>query len=257
MFSNKLKSHYKVSVIMPVYNSQNFLFFAINSVLSQSYSNFELIIIDDHSSDYSREIIQFFAQKDLRIIMLYNNKNMGVAYSRNIGLEKASGDYIAFIDSDDIWEKEKLEKQLFFMGKDIEFSFTASSFIDENGISLKRKISVPKNVDYKKLFFNNVIPCSSVILTKKLAKTISMSSKYLHEDLLAWLLILKKNKFAFGLNEVLLNYRIHKSSKSINKFKSFVMNYNLYKELGYNNFFSFLFVLIHNLFVFNKYIGVL
>ncbi len=222
-----------VSVVMPAYNCERYIGEAINSVLAQTYSNWELLVLDDGSKDETLKIIKEFSQKDSRIKSLPNSKNLGVSATRNRGIELASGEWIAFLDSDDIWASEKLEKQInFVIEEDAEFTFTGASYIDEQSNPYSGTFEVPLRVSYRKLLMQNVITCSSVLVKKKYFKNIKMEKDEMHEDYAVWLRILRLGVIAYGLNEPLLIYRISRKSKSGNKIKTIKMTYKVFRFLG-------------------------
>lgn len=235
-----------VSVIMPAYNGSSFISDSITSVLSQTFKNIELIIIDDGSSDETVEIIDKFKEIDNRVKLLQNDENQGVSYSRNRGIEISKGEWIAFIDCDDIWEKEKLELQLnYHEVKSADFIFTSVKYIDENGKYLKGTFNVPMIVNYKKLKMQNYISCSSVLIKKSLLENIRMGKDDIHEDYAFWLRILKKGTTAFGMPDKLLKYRLHPNSKSGKKLKTFKMTYGVFRYIGYSPLVSFYYTLNH------------
>lgn len=228
-----------VSIIMPAYNCEKYIAQAIKSVLTQTYCDFELIIIDDYSDDKTAEIIEMMCKRDSRIKMIFNKRNLGVSATRSLGVSLANGEWIAFIDSDDCWERNKLEKQLAYTAtNNAEFVFTGSSFIDERGNPYNSIFEVPNRVSYKQLLKQNVISCSSVLIKKKYMEMFSMNNDNTHEDYSAWLRILKILPFAYGINEPLLIYRITSTSKSGNKLKSLIMAYRTYRYVGLNVIYS-------------------
>ena len=159
----------KVSVITASYNCAKFIEESIKSVLNQTYDNLELIIVDDCSTDNTEEIVNEYIKKDSRIKFYRLNNNSGAAVARNKGLDEATGRFIAFLDSDDIWDKQKLEKQINFMQtNNYGFSFTSYRLIDENGGLLNKEIRVPNEITYKKLLKNTIIGCLTVIIDKEL-----------------------------------------------------------------------------------------
>lgn len=229
-----------ISVIMPAYNAEKYIAKSIESVINQSYRNLELIIVNDCSVDKTEEIIDSYCNLDKRIKKYVNKKNSGVSYSRNFGVKNAKGDWIAFLDSDDIWQENKLQKQInLLQQKESQpiLIYTGSSFIDENDEPYEYIMNVPKSVQYKELLKQNVISCSSVLVKKEIIKSIKMEKDNLHEDFLVWLKILKNyNTCAYGINEPLLIYRISKKSKSGNKLKAAKMTYLVYKCMKINFF---------------------
>lgn len=232
---NKNISRDLVSIIMPAYNCEKYIEDAINSVIAQTYNSWELIVIDDGSKDNTVRIIEELSNKDYPIRFYKNEKNLGVSETRNKGIALADGEWIAFLDSDDMWEDSKLEKQVAFSNKKgAEFVFTGSSFINESGDSYKGILKVPERVNYKKLRTHNVISCSSVLIKKKFFKDIRMEKDDMHEDYAVWLRVLKTGVCAYGINEPLLVYRISPNSKSGKKIKTIKMTYKVFRFIGIN-----------------------
>ncbi|MCG3727439.1 glycosyltransferase family 2 protein [Vibrio cincinnatiensis] len=220
-----------VSIITPSYNCANYIFETISSVLSQTYSEWEMIIVDDCSTDNSVSVIKSHIEKDSRIKLIQLNENSGAAIARNTAIEAAQGRYIAFLDSDDLWEPEKLATQISFMQKnDIAFSFSAYHKVDEQGVNIG-KVDVPEKVTYQKLLKCCVIGCLTAIYdTQKLGK-VYMPLIRKRQDFGLWLHILKKCDSAYGLNIPLAKYRIRKDSISSNKLKAAQYNWKLYREV--------------------------
>lgn len=212
----------KVSVIMPAYNSERFIEKTIKSVLNQSYKNLELIIVNDYSKDNTERIIKKYKDLDNRIKYKKLNGNSGAAKVRNIAIEMSEGQYIAFLDSDDIWDSNKLEKQLTFMKEgEKAFSFTSYRLMDEEGVLLNKNILAPEKVEYRKLLKNTIIGCLTVMIDRTQIKDLMMIDVRIGEDTATWLKILRENEIvAYGLNEVLASYRVSKKSLSGNKIKA-------------------------------------
>lgn len=226
-----------VSIIMPAYNAEKYITEAIESVQNQTYANWELLVLDDGSSDNTPSIILKKCEEDKRIQFYQNAVNMGVAKTRNKGVELSRGEWIAFLDSDDKWDDQKLEKQMKAVEEhcDAALFFTASSFMSENGHPLSYILQVPEKVFYKDLLKQNVISCSSVLVKKDCLKAYPMPDmKLIHEDFAVWLQILKEGNYAVGINEPLLTYRLSANSKSGNKLKAARMNWNTYRYLKIN-----------------------
>lgn len=243
-----------ISIVMPAYNCEKFVKEAINSVINQTYRNWELLVIDDGSVDNTFQIIENMGKKDPRIKPLKNEKNMGVSATRNRGIDLALGNWIAFLDSDDMWDSSKLEKQLKVANKySAEFIFTGASYINENGEMYKAIFEIPEIINYEKLRFQNIISCSSVLVRKKYFNDIKMENDDMHEDYAVWLRILKLGILAYGVNEPLLIYRISKNSKSGNKFKTFKMTYKVFRFIGINPIGSTYFMLNHVIGAVGKY----
>lgn len=228
----------KISIVMPVYNASRFLRESIDSVLSQTYREFELILVDDCSKDDSLSIMKNYEQADKRVKVFSNKENRGVSYTRNFGVSKAESEYIALIDSDDMWSEDKLFKQIELFEKfpDTDICFTGSAFVDTNSVRSDFVFSVPQKVDYKTLLKQNVISCSSVLIKKQWLIKYPMAHDNMHEDFVVWLSVLKNGGVARAVNEPLLIYRVDRNSKSGNKFKSLMMGYRVYKYMGINFF---------------------
>lgn len=237
----------KVSVIMPVYNAQRFLKDAIDTVLSQSFSDFELIVVDDCSTDGSYEILLGYRGNDERVRVYKNEENRGVSYTRNFGVSKAENDYIAFIDSDDMWEKDKLFKQIELINQheEVDICYTGSAFVDTDSKRSNYIFKVPTQVSYKELLKQNVISCSSALVKKKWLIKYPMAHDSMHEDFAVWLSVLKDGGVARGVDEPLLVYRVDRNSKSGNKFKSMKMTYRVYKYMGLNVFKRFYYLVFY------------
>lgn len=243
-----------VSIIMPAYNCEKYVVEAINSILAQTYQNWELLVLDDGSKDNTLQIINELGGKDPRIKSLPNGENMGVSETRNRGIGLAVGDWIAFLDSDDMWEPTKLEKQMKAAKEySVEFVFTGATYINEAGEPFKGTFEVPEKVTYKKLRNQNVISCSSVLVRKKYFENIKMEKDDMHEDYAVWLRILRLGVVAHGLNEPLLIYRISRDSKSGNKLKTVKMTYKVFRFIGINPVGSAYFMARHVLASVGKY----
>ncbi|MCU5326114.1 glycosyltransferase family 2 protein [Bacillus cereus group sp. BfR-BA-01428] len=210
----------KVSIITPSYNSEEFIKQTIKSVVKQTFQKWELIVIDDCSQDNTREIVKAYEEIDNRIKLLELEKNSGAAVARNKGIEIARGTYIAFLDSDDIWEYTKLEKQIKFMEeKDIAFSFCGYEVIDEHGNSLGKEVKAPNEIRYNELLGNTIIGCLTVMLNKEKIGEFRMPNVK-PEDTALWLEILRTGFKAYGIQESLAKYRIVQGSVSRNKLKA-------------------------------------
>ena len=160
----------KISIVTPAYNCEKYLEEAVNSVLAQSFEDWELLIIDDCSKDATWLRMQTLAKKDNRIRIVQNRHNSGSAATRNNGIRQARGEWIAFLDSDDLWRPEKLERQMSVLRKhpDASFLFTGSAFIEDDGMTIAHVLHVPEQVSRKKLLKQNVISCSSVLIRREL-----------------------------------------------------------------------------------------
>ena len=234
----EIMSGYKddlISIIMAAYNAEKTIKQAIGSVLKQTYSNFELLVINDCSSDETAEIVKKIAARDKRVRLLSNQRNIGVSYSRKRGLEEASGAWIAILDSDDEWVPQKLERQMSLQKRtNAKLLFTGSSFMDAEGNAINWYLHAPNEVTYPQLLKQNVISNSSALVRKDLYERYYVIDDRLHEDFAIWLRILRDGEKAYGVDEPLLVYRVAKSSKSGNKFKAAKMNWRTYRYVGLN-----------------------
>lgn len=221
-----------ISIVTPIYNSEKLISETIQSVLNQTYEDFEMLIIDDCSLDKSKEIIEKHSQEDERIMYFRLDKNSGVAVARNKGLELARGRFICFLDSDDLWMPTKLEEQIKFMKqKNIAFSFTSYSIIGEEGDVLKKEIKIPEKIDYEGLLKNTIIGCLTVMIDREKTGDFKMPLVRAGQDTATWLAILKKGFFAYGLQKPLAKYRIVKGSISHGKIKALKRTWNTYRNL--------------------------
>jgi glycosyltransferase involved in cell wall biosynthesis len=204
---------------MPLYNCEQFVEASINSVISQSYGDWELIVIDDCSTDNSFQKAKALADSDKRIKLYKMPKNSGVAKVRNRAIEEARGRYLAFLDADDLWHEDKLKLQLAFMKEQrVAFSFTAFDVIDESGENFFGVNEVPLRFGYEDLLKRTAIGCLTVMYdTFEIDKCYFDTTLGKHEDYQCWLEILKKIPYAGGLNEPLAYYRVRNSSLSSNK----------------------------------------
>lgn len=227
-----------VSIITPSYNSEKFISKTVDSVLSQTFKNWEMIIVDDVSPDNANDIIEEYIKKDSRIKLIKLEKNAGAAEARNMAIKEAKGRFIAFLDSDDCWKEDKLEKQINFMLKnDYSFTYTAYEKIDENGNFLGT-MGIPDKVSYNSLLKTCVIGClTSVYDVQKLGK-VYMPKNTKREDFATWLNILKKVDFAYGIKEELAEYRVYENQSSGKKAKMAKENWKLYREIEKLNIFK-------------------
>lgn len=211
----------KVSVITPVYNVEKFIGETIESVMTQDYKDVELVLVDDCSSDSSAEIIKRYQKRFPNIIYHKQEKNQGAAVARNIALKIAKGRYVAFLDSDDQWVQNKLQKQLNFMKtENAAISCTAMDTFDETGKSLGKIRKVKPIIDYKFLLHNTMIATSTVIVDRNLTGDFQMPLRRGGQDYATWLMLLRRGMVCYGLNEILTHYRVLNNSLSSNKWKS-------------------------------------
>ena len=228
----------KVSVIIPVYNKEKYLKKSIESIISQSYKDWEIILVDDCSTDNSAQIISKYTAEYPNIIYHKQEKNGGAAVARNTALSLANGRFAAFLDADDEWWPDKLEKQLEFMkGKNAVMSCTALECIDEEGKSLNSVRPVINEISYKFLLKNTMIATSTVIVDRKKTGDFKMPLRRRGQDYATWLKLLRSGNLCIGLNEVLTKYRVMKKSLSSNKWSSIKQVWDIQTENeGINKF---------------------
>ncbi|MDO3695141.1 glycosyltransferase family 2 protein [Wenyingzhuangia sp. chi5] len=220
-----------VSIITPCYNSENFIADTIKSVQNQSYENWEMLITDDGSTDSSIKIIEKFAAKDPRI-KLFKISNAGAAVARNHSIEQAKGTFIAFLDSDDMWLPQKLEKQINFMQtNDYVLTFTSYQRMSEEGVLLNDIINAHEKLSYKHMLSSNKIGCLTAMYNQEKLGKIYMPLIRKRQDYGLWLNILKQIDFAYGLQEVLATYRLRNFSVSAKKTEMIKWNWKLYREI--------------------------
>ena len=235
----------KVSIITPAYNCKETIKETFDSVISQTFSDWEWIIIEDQSTDGSYEFIKELVKDDKRIILLQTDKNSGAAKARNLGIEKAEGRYIAFLDADDLWSKDKLEHQIKFMeDNDYAFTYTNYDVLYEDN---KRIAFDPKRLSssYKDLLKACDIGCLTVIYdTQKLGKIYMPLDAPKREDYAMWLDMTRNGLVAHKLNENLATYRVHSGSVSFNKFSIIKYHYRVYRKHEGFGFFKSIYCLI-------------
>lgn len=220
-----------VSIITPSFNSAEFISETIESILSQTYTNWELLITDDCSTDNTPDIVSKYMQLDNRIKLFHLGKNSGAGVARNNSIKEAKGRFFAFCDSDDCWLPEKLEKQLSFMQENnCSFSCTSYFTCEENG-AIKGKIIAPSKISYFNLICNDNMGCLTTMYdTEKLGK-LFMPTIRKRQDWGYKLMIIQKSKYALGMKECLAKYRLRNNSLSANKINLVKYNINVYKEI--------------------------
>ncbi|AYZ73036.1 glycosyltransferase family 2 protein [Fusobacterium necrophorum] len=227
-----------VSIITPTYNSDTYISETIDSVINQTYKYWEMIIIDDNSSDNTGIIVKKYTEKYNNIRYILLQRNQGPAIARNIGIESAKGQYIAFLDSDDLWKPNKLKEQINFMKEhNCALSFSQYEEIDSEGNKLNILIKTPKyKISYHDYLVTTPIGCLTAMYdTEKLGK-IYLPLLRNREDTALWLKILKKGIYAYPIQKNLAYYRIHSNSITSNKLKLFKYQWDLYfniEKLGY------------------------
>ena len=226
-----------ISIITPYYNPEKFLAEAINSVLAQTYKNWELLLIDDRSTDCSRNIVKKFAEQDKRIRCLSLSRNSGAGIARNLGMIEAKGRYIAFLDADDRWKPHKLQEQLGFMRKhNCIVCYSSYTLIDDTGKPLNKMVEALSNLNYGKLLKSNYIGNLTGIYDVSQLGKISIPSLRKRQDWALWLDVVKKAGSAQGIAEPLAEYRLSGKSLSSNKLEMLKYNFAVYREhLGFSH----------------------
>ena len=229
-----------VSVIMPAYNAETFIADSIRSVINQTYQHWELLIIDDHSTDATRKIIRKFYEEDSRIRLLENSSNFGTHHTRNKGIKAAQGEFIAFLDADDLWKPEKLAKQLKKLSsKNLSACFSSYDLISEDGQNLHKKVQALPVLHYEKLLKANYVGNLTGIYNAKVLGKIYCPEIAKRQDWALWLEVIRQGGPMDGIQESLAFYRNRKDSISTNKLEMLRYNFKVYHEvLGYDLFSS-------------------
>jgi len=234
-----------VSIITPSYNSEKFISETIKSVLNQTYDNWEMIIVDDCSSDNSNEIIKEYSKKDGRIKLIKLEKNSGPAVARNRAIKEAKGRYIAFLDSDDLWMPNKLEKQVEFMKKNnLAFTYSSYYLIDEENHDIGL-FNAPERISYRSMLKTCSVGCLTAIYDTNVLGKIYMPNIIKRQDYGLWLKILKIVGETKGIKEPLAFYRIRKNSVSSNKIKAAKYQWKIYRDVENLNLFKSFYYFIH------------
>lgn len=217
---------------MPSYNCSDYILETIESVQAQTYGNWELIIVDDCSTDTTRDILKAKSEEDKRIIYHQLDVNSGAAIARTTAMQLANGSYMAFLDSDDLWKKDKLEKQLAFM-KTYNYNFTSTSYqkINSKGVPYGKVIQSIDRVNYNRLLLDCPVGNSSIMYNVKALGKFKVPNIRKRNDDALWLKILKKEKYIYGLPKVLMYYRIRDNSLSRNKLSLVKYHWILYRKI--------------------------
>ncbi len=237
-----------VSIIMPSYNTGQYISKSIQSVLNQTYTDWELIIVDDYSTDDTDKIVSEYL-KDDRIFYIKNDTNSGAAVSRNRALREARGKWIAFLDSDDLWEQDKLEKQIAFMeNNDYHFSYTNYIEIDEESVPNRKSVTGPKRITKHGMYNYCWMGCLTVMYDAEVVGLIQVADIKKNNDYAMWLKVCKKAN-CYLLDENLAKYRKRSGSISNHGYVKLIKwHYRLYREAENKNTISSLVLTIRNLF---------
>ncbi len=219
-----------VSIITPAFNAEKFVVQSIQSVQNQTHIDWEMIIVDDCSTDATVAIVKKFAQQDGRIKLVCLDKNSGTGVARQAALLLAKGQFVAFLDADDLWFPNKLQIQLAFMKThQLAFTFSFYDCINETGLLLHKRVEAPKNLSYRQLFFCNYVGNLTAIYERCFFENIKISNIRKRQDWMLWLYILKKIKFTKPVPETLAFYRIRENSLSASKIDLLQHNFNVYR----------------------------
>lgn len=242
-----------VSIITPLYNCEKYIEETIQSVINQTYKNWEMIIIDDCSKDNGVKIVEKYQKLDDRIKLYRNETNLGGAGTRNKCIEKAKGKYIAFLDSDDLWKNEKLKKQINFMEKNnYLFSYTKYERINEKGEKLNLLSKIPKKLNYNYMLKINPIGCLTAIYNQEKLGKIYLPEIKIGQDFALWLEVLKKSDKAYGLMENLAEYRYREKSLSKNKKKKIFCLWKIYRKYNSQSIVNSIYFIILNI-IYSKF----
>ena len=237
---NKKTKKKKIDIILPNYNSHKFITETIKSIIHQDYYNWKLTIVDDNSNKKTKDILKKFS-KNKKIKIYWLKKNQGAGFCRNYAIEKTKSPYIAFIDSDDIWKKNKLKKQIKFMTKnDYSFSYTCYETFGDK----KKIISPPLRFNYSSFIHNTSIATSTMMVKRKEIINIKFTKTKICEDYYFKCQLLKKVNYAFCLNQFLTKYRIRKNSLQSNALRNFFWIWKINKDYNKLNFFKNIFSLL-------------
>lgn len=223
-----------ISIVIPVYRAEQYIEETMDCVRAQTYPHWELLLVEDCGPDRSREVIEEYIKRtgDDRIRLLTHPTNLGAARARNLGVNEAKGRYLAYLDADDLWTPDKLEKELAFLKeKQAAFVFTGYEFADENGKGTGKIVRVPETITYKEALKNTTIFTSTVMFDmEKLPKEQLQMPLIKSEDTALWWKILRQGTVACGLNENLVKYRRAGKSLSSNKLEALRRIWNLYRK---------------------------
>lgn len=232
-----------VSVVMPAYNAEKYIRQAVSSVLNQTHENLEMIVVDDCSTDHTYEILEDLASGDARIRLFRNEHNSGVAKTRNKGFELCRGEYVALLDSDDLWRQDKIEKQLALARSgNADIVYCSYAMIDDTGAHSFHDFIVPEETNFNDMLVRSCLSCSTAMIKGTTLAKYRFDDQFYHEDYVLWMQMMRDGCRALGLPEILADYRINRNSRSFNKFKAAVNRWRIYRMEMRLPFFKSLYV---------------
>lgn len=220
-----------VSVVMPAYNAVRWIAEAIVSVQQQTVTDWELLVVDDGSTDMTCSVVEQLAAGDPRIRLIRCEANQGVAYARNLGLDMSRGQYVALLDSDDVWYPQKLEQQIALAEQSgAEVVYCSYGIVNDQGVKICDDFIVPHSTCFNEALVKSVMSCSTVLFTRKIVDAYRFGSSFYHEDLALWLRILRDGHEARGVTEPMADYRIAEGSRSFDKRHSILCRWDIYRD---------------------------
>ncbi len=220
-----------VSVIMPAYNAEDYIEAAIRSVMAQTVTDWELFVLDDGSTDNTCAVVEALEKEDFRVRLLRNERNLGAANTRNRGFELSRGNYVALLDSDDVWKPDKLEKQIALLEETgADFAYCSYAIVDAGGNPVKRDYIVPEQVSFESLLRENCIGCSTVLLKGEVVKKHRFTPNFFHEDYVLWLQLIQAGLRGVGCTQVLASWRYIATSRSFDKKKAAQNRWRIYRD---------------------------
>tara|TARA_B100000768_G_scaffold177249_1_gene191153 strand:+ start:5 stop:745 length:741 start_codon:yes stop_codon:yes gene_type:complete len=220
-----------VSIIIPYYKDKKNILYSVKSAINQSYQDIEVIIIDDENSEVSKKNLLKIKKNNKKIKVISTKKNLGVSQARNLGIKFASGKLVAFLDSDDLWKKDKLLRQVHFMNKN-KLDLCYTNYYGFVGSDIKYNVEIKKTLDYNNLLKECPISCSSVLLKKKILDKNKFRNLQTKEDYELWLRIAKKKYKFGGVNKLLTGYRERKNSLSAQHLNKLINAFKIYNKFN-------------------------